>query len=47
MKAKGYAAYVIEMEVTDSRAGRRGRGASDEGEGPHRHPGLQPGHRAF
>ena len=47
MKAKGYAADVIEMEVTELAAGRRRRGAGDGGKGPHRHPGLQRRHRAI
>ena len=34
MKAKGYVAEVIEMEVTELEAGGRGRRAGDEGERP-------------
>ena len=45
MKAKGYAAGVIEMEVTELEAGRRSRGSGDCGKGPRGHPGLQRRHR--
>ena len=47
MKALGYAADVIDMDVTKSGPGRRGRRSGGGGKGPHRHSRLQCGDRAF
>ena len=47
MKAKGYVAEVIEMEVTNFETGRRGRGEGNEGERADRYSGLQRRHCAL
>ena len=47
MKAKGYAADVIEMEVTDSKQVDAAAARVMDGEGPDRRAGLQRRHRAL